>query len=231
VDAAKIIRTLKEGLGPILAEKGAALTGEYPVRPAPAKPHAAQATVGIGQLGDTLDIRLMITAPFEEGGARCEALCSAIQSGVESLEIDGYQGMQRKGLGYEPRNRTCTLELSLRFRPMLQVQFEEIQIPCYAETLRVAGERMLKTYYAPMVGEVVQNLGLRARIISGQGEFRGNERQERFDEISELFRETEQGTLTLPDGQSMEAVFSKLVSSASHDCIRYECCFTEVPPV
>lgn len=231
MDAATIIQTLKEGLKPILTENGAALTGEYPARPAPAKPHAAQVTIGVGQLAEALDIRLLLSTPFEEGGERCEALCSAIQDGVESLGISGYQGMQRKGLCYESRNRTCSLELSLRFRLMLQVEFGEIGLPCYAETLRVTGERMLKTYYAPMVGEVVQNLGLRARVVSGQGEFRGAGRENRFGAVSALFRGSGEGLLTLPDGQSMEAVFSKLVFSSSSNRIQYEFSFTEVPPV
>lgn len=53
-------------------------------------------------------------------------------------------------------------------------------------------------------------MGQRRCIVSGSGVFTGELAMDSFDELNYLFRESTGGTLRLPNGESIQAFFSKL---------------------
>lgn len=229
MDAAWILDNFTDLLATQLGGHGASASGEFPAQALPPKLRKAHVTVGIGRLAEELELSLTIYAPLEEGAQRCEELYWLIASIAERAAPAGYQGLERGGVKYDAAARCYRLGASARFRKMVQMLFGSLGLRCYADTLRVADGRMIKTFYAPMAGEVVQDLGLRARVVSGQGEFRGQNRDEAFSVFYNLFRETGQDSLSLPGGKRMQAVFSKFVPVEHCDCIRYDFEFTEVP--
>lgn len=97
------------------------------------------------------------------------------------------------------------------------------------KTIEVSYRREIKEWKLPGQGNLLQDLGPGKRIVTGEGEFFGEDCLFQFQQLSELCRQGGTGFLVLPDSAGFEAELVSLVMNgrAGPDVIGYRFEFWE----
>lgn len=111
----------------------------------------------------------------------------------------------------------------------IKMQFKDYVFSHNPSKFEIINDRRLTQYISPLVCDVVQDLGLRARIVKGSGEFFGTDCMEQFMKLYSLYRKSGSGKLILPTGTNFYAYFKELelVGEAGPFSIKYSFCFLE----
>ena len=109
------------------------------------------------------------------------------------------------------------------------LQFKNFRFPYNPRRFSVQGGKQMFCQFAPGMGDVVRQLGRRARTVTGEGEFFGTGARGQFEKLWALFLEQEDGLLALPATAPFYAYFSSLtlVGEAGENLLRYAFTFLE----
>lgn len=82
---------------------------------------------------------------------------------------------------------------------MQQMKFRGFRWPNNPKRLEVSRSRETREWVTPFSGQAVQDFGCGARVVSGEGEFFGAQRQRLYEELESLLRQGGEGILSLPE--------------------------------
>lgn len=114
---------------------------------------------------------------------------------------------------------------------MNKMSFRDFTFRNNPEKIRLVYSKKLKTFRPPNSAAVVQNLGDDLRIVSGSGEFFGEEAFSDFFALADEFAKKDCGVLTLPGFDAFTAQFKnlELVGNGGDGTVGYKFEFWEVP--
>lgn len=114
---------------------------------------------------------------------------------------------------------------------MTKLKFGGFAFPHNPKKLQIEWNKNLKVFRPPDSAVVIQNLGADYRVITGSGEFYGDDAFTQFLALSKAFQQTGKGLLTLPGLDSFYAEFHslKLTGEAGENTIAYSFEFWEIP--
>lgn len=109
------------------------------------------------------------------------------------------------------------------------MKFKNYVWPHNPSTINVSVKRDLKEVMIPFKGSVIQDYGREKRIVSGSGQFFGDDCIEQFDSLFFVFKQGGRGYLSLPGMDSFLAVFKelKLVGNSMPNVLTYNFEFWE----
>lgn len=90
------------------------------------------------------------------------------------------------------------------------MKFKGYTWPHNPRELKVSGVKNLKDFEIPFKGNLFQNFGREKTVVSGIGEFFGEDCIKQFDELYALFKEKNSGILNVPDMDPFLAEFKSL---------------------
>ena len=93
---------------------------------------------------------------------------------------------------------------------MLNMRYKSFVWPNNPRTYTLSCKRQTVTHKVPMGGFVVQDLGVYAAVMQGQGEFYGEGAYEKFQELLQVFQTGGAGLLVHPVWQAGSAYFTQL---------------------
>lgn len=114
----------------------------------------------------------------------------------------------------------------MKLNPM---QYKDFVWPHNPRTVKMAQQRNIKELCVPFGGSVLQDYGGGKRIVTGEGEFFGEDCMENFLRLSALLKEGGAGYLSLPGMTPFLAVFHslELLEEPQEDMLRYTFTFWE----
>lgn len=97
------------------------------------------------------------------------------------------------------------------------------------EKLSVSIKRDVKELQIPFYGAIMQDYGAKKRVISGEGEFVGDQCLQTYKALSALFEEGNSGVLKLPDLPALIAkpISLSYVATTRPNVLRYQFMFWE----
>ena len=109
------------------------------------------------------------------------------------------------------------------------MKFKNYVWPHNPSTINVSVKRDLKEVMIPFKGSVIQDYGREKRIVSGSGQFFGDDCIEQFDSLFFVFKQGGRGYLSLPGMDSFLAAFKelKLVGNSMPNVLTYSFEFWE----
>lgn len=112
------------------------------------------------------------------------------------------------------------------------MKFKNYVWPHNPSTINVSVKRDLKEVMIPFKGSAIQDYGREKRIVSGSGQFFGDDCIEQFDSLFFVFKQGGRGYLSLPGMDSFLAVFKelKLVGNSMPNVLTYSFEFWEELP-
>jgi prophage DNA circulation protein len=104
--------------------------------------------------------------------------------------------------------------------------------PHNPERYSISCERRMALHEIPFGGYRVQELGQARRVVSGEGDFAGQDAYETFKKLAGVYYAGGAGTLTHPVWQGMQAYFVSLTLTQEprEDYVRYAFAFWEALP-
>ena len=90
------------------------------------------------------------------------------------------------------------------------MKFKNYVWPHNPSTINISVKRDLKEVFLPFKGSIIQDYGIEKRIVSGSGQFFGDDCIEQFNSLFFLFKQGGKGFLSLPGMDSFLAVFKEL---------------------
>lgn len=90
------------------------------------------------------------------------------------------------------------------------MKFKNYIWPHNPSNIDISVKRNLKEFAIPFKGSVIQDYGREKRIVSGSGQFFGDNSIEQFNSLFTLFKQGGQGYLSLPGMDSFLAIFKEL---------------------
>ena len=91
-----------------------------------------------------------------------------------------------------------------------RMSFKDYVFPINPSVIRITHKRQVAINKIPGGLSKVEDLGIKGRIISGEGEFFGSECEKHFEELKELFDRGGGGMLYIPSQKPIYAVFENL---------------------
>lgn len=109
------------------------------------------------------------------------------------------------------------------------MKFKNYVWPHNPSTINISVKRDLKEVLIPFKGSIIQDYGREKRIVSGSGQFFGDDCIEQFDSLFLVFKQGGRGFLYLPGMDSFLAVFKelKLVGNSMPNILTYNFEFWE----
>ena len=106
---------------------------------------------------------------------------------------------------------------------MLNMRYKSFVWPNNPRTYTLSCKRQTVTHKVPMGGFVVQDLGVYAAVMQGQGEFYGEGAYEKFQELLQVFQMGGAGLLVHPVWQAGSAYFTdlRLTQEPREDYVAY----------
>lgn len=113
---------------------------------------------------------------------------------------------------------------------MPQMKYGSVTFPYNPETLKIVRSREISERFSPLCGSIVQDYGVKAVRVTGEGIFLGENAAEYVSALKKAFELGGANTLVVEDEQ-FQACFSELTleQNAAESGIRYSFCFVEVP--
>lgn len=228
------ITELKSSLISLLSENFTDISvGEkYPVTDSPVpqgKPFIAVDIKQFQQSDRLNEQQINITAyvPFSFGSKGCAGYIEQITDLVEQSGLDGYQSIKSGEVKYDSKYKCFSMTVSAEFSLKVQsITFGNTQISCPAEKVKIVCSRQLAKKFSPFVGEIVQDLGIKARTITCTCEMNAD----KYLSLYSLFSEGSKNTLSLPQDIELEAILSTIsISCITKDMVCCQLIFTEVP--
>lgn len=90
------------------------------------------------------------------------------------------------------------------------MQYKSYRFPHNPHRIQLYCGKQVQNTFSPLLGDVVQVLGRRARTVKGEGVFFGDDRQAQFDGLYEVYAEQTPGNLQLPGLEPFSAFFIEL---------------------
>lgn len=111
------------------------------------------------------------------------------------------------------------------------MRYKNFTFPHDPEKLEVTVKNQLGVAHCPGYGPVIQELGVRQRVISGEGAFFGPQAQDLYRQLESLFFQQTPGPLSIPGHSAVTAHFSSLrwLGQGDGQIIRYSFEFIERP--
>ncbi len=112
---------------------------------------------------------------------------------------------------------------------MQQMKFRGFRWPNNPKRLEISRSREMREWVTPFSGQAVQDFGCGARVVSGEGEFFGAQRQRLYEELESLLRQGGEGILSLPETRPFFARFVRLerIGEPGPEILRYRFEFRE----
>ena len=112
---------------------------------------------------------------------------------------------------------------------LASMRFKNYIWPYNPKTFEMEYRRKVIQHKIPFSGTATQNLGPKACVFKGYGEFAGSNAYKQFKALAEVFREDSPGILSHPLWPSVNAYFTKLElkQEPQEDYVRYSFEFTE----
>lgn len=110
-----------------------------------------------------------------------------------------------------------------------KMSYKDFVFPVVPYAIRISEKRNISNRIVPYGGSVVEDLGKTARVISGEGEFYGENCIGDFIRLKSVMAKGGGGMLYIPSQSPVYAVFEslELICSDSEDVVRYSFRFTE----
>lgn len=111
------------------------------------------------------------------------------------------------------------------------MRYKNFTFPHDPEKLEVTVKNQLGVAHCPGYGPVIQELGVKQRVISGEGAFFGSEAVSLYRQLESVFFQQTPGTLSIPGHSAITAHFSSLrwLGQGDGQIIRYSFEFIERP--
>lgn len=90
------------------------------------------------------------------------------------------------------------------------MKFKDYEWPYNPRELKIEQQKNLNQINLPFVGTIIQNLNCDKKIISGSGEFFGDDCFEKYNKLCEVYKEDEKGYLSIPGVGTFLVEFKKL---------------------
>lgn len=90
------------------------------------------------------------------------------------------------------------------------MKFKDYEWPYNPTELKIELQKNLNQLSLPFVGTIIQNLNCDRKIISGSGEFFGDDCFKKYNELFLVYKENESGYLSIPDVGTFLVEFKKL---------------------
>jgi len=95
-----------------------------------------------------------------------------------------------------------------------KVIFKNYEFFYNPRTFTIKRERNIVEFISPVAGSIVQDLGLGARVVTGEGELVGNDIENQYEKLNELFLSQHNGLLHIPKYKPFYAYFASLSVTA-----------------
>lgn len=111
-----------------------------------------------------------------------------------------------------------------------KLRFQRYEFPCNPRTLSIKHERNLVQFCSPFAPTIVQDLGIKATIITGEGELYGDDVMGEYERMLTAFSDKNSGLLSIPGVKPIMASFNSLTITArpAPNLLYYSFKFTEV---
>ena len=115
---------------------------------------------------------------------------------------------------------------------LTQMRFKNFVWPHNPRTYTISFDRSVAVHKIPFGRSLVEDLGMKGRTLSGEGEFVGENAYEQFKALASLFYENSPGLLVHPVWQNAWAYFTdlSLMQEPRKDYVRYRFSFQEAYP-
>lgn len=90
---------------------------------------------------------------------------------------------------------------------LIPMKYKNYIWPHNPSELKISSIKNLKEFIRPFYGSVFQDFGREKRIITGRGEFYGENCLEQFDELFSIFKSNDSGLLCIPNMSPFVAEF------------------------
>ncbi len=109
------------------------------------------------------------------------------------------------------------------------MKFKNYIWPYNPSNIEISVQRALKEVIIPFKGSIFQDYGREKRVVSGSGQFFGEDCIDQFDELFFLFKRGGSGYLTLPGMPSFLAIFKglELIETSTSEFLNYSFEFWE----
>lgn len=111
-----------------------------------------------------------------------------------------------------------------------KLRFKGFSFTANPTTLTIKQERNVALHNSPLSTCIVQDLGLKARVITGEGKLFGADVNRQFQRLYEAFSSNGAGILCIPDMKPINAVFVQVSVTAkpTPNLLSYKFQFVEV---
>ena len=111
------------------------------------------------------------------------------------------------------------------------MRYKDFTWPYNPANLEISRRRSVGEFVLPRAGELLQDLGMQKRVVSGEGEFFGPDAAATFERLTAVFETGGAGVLALPGTAPFSAVFRELVElrEPRPELISYRFVFWEAP--
>lgn len=90
------------------------------------------------------------------------------------------------------------------------IKFKDYEWPYNPSKLKIEQQKNLSQIDLPFVGTIIQNLNCGKKIISGSGEFFGEDCFEKYNKLNLAYKENSSGYLSIPEIGTFLVEFKKL---------------------
>lgn len=221
------------------------VSSKFPSSNSPVKSGKAFIAVGIKQLEESADITsrkidVTVYVPFSKGSGLCISYMDKVVDLTKNAGLEDFSGISVGEVAYDSTYEcfymTMTVTTATEAEIVIDdsteeeeesqtVTFAGINITCLSKNIKIVCSRQLGKKFSPFVGEIIQDLGKKSRVITCTGDLSASQYQSFYT----LFTAGEKKILKIPHNDEISAILSTMTSSCfSDDLITCQLIFTEV---
>lgn len=221
------------------------VSSQYPPGNSPIPKGKAFVAVGTKQFEENDDsstqkINAVVYVPFYMGSDQCVSYMDKI---IELTRNAGLKDLSSITAGevnynntYEYFNMTMTVTLSVEPGTVTDVDPDEeeetqtisfggIELICMAKNIKLVCSRQLGKKFSPFVGEIIQDLGIKSKVITCTCDLSVTQ----YQAMQALFSGGEKNALKIPHNEEIKALLTTMTGNYfSDDLITCQFIFTEV---
>lgn len=171
------------------------------------------------------ELSLLLYVPLEKGSKSCDTIIQKVRESLANAEnFYEYDDLKQSGVEYNESIRAYQLKATVYLQKTMQLSYGESTISLWSGTLKLTQKRQIVSTCSPLMGDYLQDLGRKNRILTIQGAGRMAD----YTTINNLYLNG--GVHHLVIGNFIaEMIFSSMiVTQMSDNRVSYLLGFTEV---
>lgn len=116
------------------------------------------------------DLSLVLYLPLEKGAKACDTIIQKVRESLANAEnFYEYEDLKQSGVEYNETIRAYQLKATVYLQKTMQLSYGESTISLWPGTLKLTQKKQIITTSSPLMGDYLQNLGRKNRVLTIQG--------------------------------------------------------------